>query len=52
MLALFLLILYSCFCLTLELIWILYLVLAFSSHPLFCLTIYLILHCTYRWFAV
>jgi hypothetical protein len=42
MLALFLLTLYSCFCLTLELIWILYLVLAFSSHP-FCLTIYLTL---------
>jgi hypothetical protein len=33
MLALFLLILYSCFCLTIELIWILYLVFAFSSQP-------------------
>jgi hypothetical protein len=32
MLALVLLTLYSCFCLTLELIWQLYIVLAFSSH--------------------
>jgi hypothetical protein len=51
MLALFLLTLYSCFSLTLELIWIIYLVLALALTP-FCLTIYLILHCTYRWFAV